>query len=53
MRYLRPDYGIVGGPDAFFEHFEDVLAKRDWGQIANLLRIENDILLEGPVLHFQ
>ncbi len=52
MRYLRPDYGVFAGPDAFFEHFEDVLAKRDLGQISNLLCIENDVLLEGPLRYF-
>ncbi|MFQ5833215.1 MAG: hypothetical protein ACE5H4_10965 [Candidatus Thorarchaeota archaeon] len=52
MRYLRPDYGVFSGPDAFFGHFEDILAKRDLEQVANLLRIENDILLEGPTRYF-
>lgn len=34
---LSPDFGVVGEPDAFFERFEDVLARRDLRTIPNLM----------------
>ena len=40
MKYLQPDFGIIGGPDAFFEHFEDVLIQQNLDQIANLIYYE-------------
>ena len=52
MKYLQPDYGVIGGPDAFFEHFEDVLEKRKLDQIANLISLNAGNLLRGPVKFF-
>ena len=52
MNYLNPDYGVVGGPDAFFEHFEDVLAKQNLNQIANLLFFQTRTLQKGPFQFF-
>ncbi|MHA2112975.1 MAG: hypothetical protein ACW98W_15965 [Candidatus Hodarchaeales archaeon] len=52
MKHLQPDYGVIGGPDAFFEHFEDVLEKRNLDQIANLISFTAGNLLRGPVKFF-
>jgi hypothetical protein len=34
---LRPDFGITGEPDGFFERFEDVLGRRRLEQVPNLV----------------
>jgi len=47
MKHLRPDYGVLGGPDAFFEHFEGILAGENLGQVANLIYPENGTLSKG------
>ncbi|MFW9994227.1 MAG: hypothetical protein ACFFD4_19440 [Candidatus Odinarchaeota archaeon] len=52
MRYLQPDYGVIGGPDGFFEHFEDVLIKQDLDRVANLLYQEKNTLKKGPLFFF-
>jgi hypothetical protein len=52
MNYLRPDYGVIGGPDAFFKHFEDVLVKRNLDQIANLISFTEGNLQRGPIKYF-
>ncbi|UCG01626.1 MAG: hypothetical protein JSW11_18700 [Candidatus Heimdallarchaeota archaeon] len=48
MNYLEPDYGVIGGPDAFFEHFEDVLNQQNLNQIANLIYFQARNLQKGP-----
>ncbi|MFX1516581.1 MAG: hypothetical protein ACFFC6_09750, partial [Promethearchaeota archaeon] len=50
--YLKPDYGVVGGPDAFFEHFEDVFNNQRLNQIANLIYLQADTLQKGPSQFF-
>ncbi len=52
IKYLQPDYGVVGGPDAFFEHFEDVIEKKDLNQIANLVYLQAETLQKGPLQFF-
>jgi hypothetical protein len=52
MNYLNPDYGVIGGPDAFFEHFKDVLDKQNLNQIANLIYFQARTLQKGPFQFF-
>lgn len=52
MKYLKPDYGVIGGPDAFFEHFEDILEEQNLDQIANLISFIAGNLLRGPSKYF-
>jgi hypothetical protein len=52
MKYFEPDYGVVGGPDAFFEHFEDILEERNLDQIANLFSSTRGNLQRGPIKYF-
>jgi len=47
MRHLRPDYGIFGGGQDFFDHFDD-LKQGDPKQTANLLYFQDDRLLANP-----
>jgi hypothetical protein len=47
MHYLRPDFGVFGGPDAFFSHFEDLLDGNP-GEVANLLYFQEDRLISNP-----
>jgi hypothetical protein len=48
MKHLKPDYGVIGGPDAFFEHFEDILVGQNLGQIANLIYYQAGTIQRGP-----
>jgi len=48
MKHLQPDYGVIGGPDAFFEYFEDVLVGQNLDQIANLIYYQAGTLQIGP-----
>ncbi|MFX0204349.1 MAG: B12-binding domain-containing radical SAM protein [Candidatus Hodarchaeota archaeon] len=48
MNYLEPDYGVTGGPDAFFKHFEDILDTQNLNQIANLIYLQTKTLQKGP-----
>jgi len=52
MKYLQPNYGVIGGPDAFFEYFEDVLEVQNLDQIANLISFHERNLLRGPSKFF-
>jgi len=52
MNYLKPDYGVIGGSDAFFEHFEDVLFRRKLDQISNLIYFQTETLKKGPFQFF-
>ncbi len=47
MQYLRPDFGVFGGPNAFFAHF-DVLNTGSLGTIANLLYFQQGQLVANP-----
>jgi len=47
MRYLRPDLGLAGDPDAFFEHFEQIKLEK-YGDIANLLYFQDGRLVSNP-----
>ncbi|MFX1507399.1 MAG: hypothetical protein ACFFDC_15055 [Promethearchaeota archaeon] len=48
MNYLKPDYGVTGGPDAFFKHFEYVLDTQNLNQISNLIYFQTKTLQKGP-----
>ena len=52
MNYLNPNYGVIGGPDNFFEHFEDVLNNQNLNQIANLIHFQTKTLQKGPTQFF-
>lgn len=52
MKYLQPDYGVIGGPDAFFRHFEDILDRQDLDQISNLIYYQAGTLQTGPFQFF-
>ena len=47
MEYLRPDFGVFGGPDAFFAHFEDIEAG-NLEEVENLLYFQEDQLISNP-----
>jgi hypothetical protein len=47
MQYLRPDFGVFGGPDAFFAHFEDIQAG-NLRDVENLLYFQDDQLISNP-----
>ncbi len=47
MHYLRPDLGVFGGSDAFFENFEDIQAGNYKG-VANLLYFKEDQFISNP-----
>ena len=47
MHYLKPDYGLFGGPDAFFEKYEDILADRI-EKVANLIYFRDGNLVSNP-----
>lgn len=47
MNYLRPDYGVVGDPDDFFAHFEQV-QNGDADQVANLMFFREERLVTNP-----
>ena len=47
MHYLRPDFGVFGGPDAFFAQFEDIEAG-NLGGVSNLLFFQEDQLISNP-----
>ena len=46
MRYVRPDLGVFGGPDAIFEKFEDIQAG-NYKDIANLMYFQEDQLISN------
>jgi hypothetical protein len=47
MHHLRPDYGIFGGGQDFFDQFDD-LKQWDPTQTANLLYFQDDHLVTNP-----
>ncbi len=51
MHYLHPDFGVFGGADAFFGHFEDIQAG-NLEEVANLLYFQEDKLHSNPRLFF-
>jgi hypothetical protein len=51
MDYLHPDFGVVGGPDAFFARFENVLRGEHDG-VANLLYWQNGQLHSNQIQYF-
>jgi len=51
MHYLHPDFGVFGDPDAFFEHFEEIL-QGNYDQVANLLYFKDDQLFSNPLVFY-
>lgn len=51
MPILRPDFGVAGGPDGFFTHFQDIL-RGEYGQVANLLYFEGDEVIANERTFF-
>ncbi len=51
MHYLRPDFGVFGGPNAFFAHFEDIMAG-NLRMVANLLFFQGDHLILNPRIFY-
>ena len=47
MHYLRPDLGVLGGPDDFFAHFEDI-KNGELDKVANLLFFQENQLISNP-----
>jgi len=47
MRYLRPDFGVFGGPNDFFEKFDEIIAGK-LGDVSNLLFFQDDKLISNP-----
>jgi len=52
MNYLKPDFGVIGGPDDFFKHWETILAKETLDEIGNLVYWKKDTLQKGPLVFF-
>ena len=58
MEYLQPDFGIVGEPDDFIAHFDEVLEGK-YEQIANLIYrrhgrwTQNERVFFGPLLDIE
>jgi hypothetical protein len=51
MNYLRPDFGVFGGPDAFFAHFKSIQAG-NLGAVANLLYFQGDRIVSNPRIFY-
>jgi hypothetical protein len=47
MHYLRPNFGVFGDPDGFFENFDNILAG-ELTQVPNLLYFQGDRLSSNP-----
>ena len=52
MEFARPDYGVTGEPDDFFEKFEWVLEGKNLDQVANLHFWEGNRLKSNPRTFF-
>lgn len=51
MPILRPDFGVAGGPDDFFVHFQEIL-QGDYNKVANLLYFKGDEVLANERSYF-
>jgi hypothetical protein len=51
MSLLRPDFGVVGGADEFFLHFQDII-QGDYRQVANLLYFIGDEVVANERIYF-
>ena len=47
MCYLRPDFGVLGGPDDFFAHFEEI-KNGNHGKVPSLMFFQGDQLISNP-----
>ena len=52
MNYLKPDFGVFGGPDDIFEHFNELINQQNLQTIQNLFYFEQNILKAGPMKFF-
>ncbi|MHA2251320.1 MAG: hypothetical protein ACXAD7_13245 [Candidatus Kariarchaeaceae archaeon] len=52
MRYIKPDYGVIGGPDDFFARFESILVKEDLHNVSNLIYYKDNLLHKGKIEFF-
>lgn len=52
MEFLKPDYGVIAGPDSFFEHFEEILLRQNLLRVSNLIYFEENLLKRGPSVFF-
>jgi hypothetical protein len=51
MPILRPDFGVAGGADAFFRHFEKIL-QGDYRHVANLLYFRGDAVVANKRIYY-
>lgn len=51
MSVLRPDFGVFGGADDFFLHFQDII-QGDYRQAANLLYFKGDEVVANNRFYF-
>lgn len=51
MPILRPDFGVYGGADAFFLHFEDILLG-NYQHVSNLLYFQEDAVIANKRIYF-
>ncbi|NQT98108.1 MAG: radical SAM protein [Candidatus Marinimicrobia bacterium] len=51
MHKLHPDFGVFGGPNAFFSHFEDVKSG-NLSMVANLLYFQENQLISNPRIFY-
>jgi hypothetical protein len=47
MHYLRPDLGVLGGPDGFFTHLEEIKSG-NCDKVPNLMYFKEDRLISTP-----
>jgi len=52
MRYLHPDFGVIGDPDGFFEYFDEIQAG-NLEQVPNLRYFQEDRLIENQRRFYQ
>ena len=52
MNYLKPDFGIIGGPDSVFANFNNLMARINLDLIENLVYWEGNNVKFGPKFFF-
>jgi len=51
MSVLRPDFGVFGGADEFFLHFQDII-QGEYHQVANLLYFKDGEVIANKRIYF-
>lgn len=51
MNYLRPDYGIFGGPDDFFKRYSNILSGK-LENVSNLIYFKDENLISNSRIYF-